>query len=113
VDSVHSIVAAANAWIRGVLPWAAALLDVMAISDVVKIVDAKTYPRPVHAGAALVKLRIDEPVQILSVRSSAFEAPSPQGRPPAVLPSTKIPTRRSTSQRSGSGANEHAGTRLQ
>jgi electron transfer flavoprotein alpha subunit len=72
------IVAAAGAWTRNVLPRAAALLDVMALSEVVKIVDEKTYVRPVHAGSALMTLRSEEPVQILTVRSSAFETPQPR-----------------------------------
>src|SRR5580700_6299007 len=60
------IVAAANAWTRGVLPRVAALLDVMALSEVVKIEDHTTYVRPVHAGSALMTLRLEDPVQVLT-----------------------------------------------
>jgi electron transfer flavoprotein alpha subunit len=72
------IIAAASAWTRGILPRAAAILDVMALSDVVEIKDDRTYVRPVHAGSALMTLHSQEPVQILTVRSSAFEPPGPR-----------------------------------
>lgn len=91
------IVAAANAWTRAVLPRLAALLDVMAVSEVVKIVDRNTYVRPVHAGSALMTLRLQGSVQVLTVRSSAFEAPSPGPGPSAPIESVVLS---STAQRS-------------
>ena len=71
------IIAAAGAWSRSVLSRAAAILDVMAISEVVKIEDENTYVRPVHGGSALMTLRSQEPVQVLTVRSSAYQSPRP------------------------------------
>ena len=41
--------------------------------------------RPVHAGAALMTLRSQESVQILTVRSSSFEAPKPREGTPAPV----------------------------
>ena len=93
------IIAAANAWTRGLMPRTAALLNVMPLSEVVKIIDAKTYLRPVHAGAALMTLRSDEPVQILTVRSSAFEAPKPHDGPAAPVADISI---EASNQRSAS-----------
>jgi electron transfer flavoprotein alpha subunit len=75
--SCTHIVAAANAWTRGVLPRAAALLDVMALTEVINIIDEKTCQRPVHAGAALMTLRSDQAVQVMTIRSSVFAAPKP------------------------------------
>lgn len=66
-----------GAWARGVMPRAAAVLDVMGLTEVVRVVDERTYMRPVHAGAALMTLRVDEPVHLITVRSSAFELPQP------------------------------------
>jgi electron transfer flavoprotein alpha subunit len=86
------IVAAANAWTRSVLPRVAALLDVMALTEVVRIVNASTYVRPVHAGAALMTLRLQDPVHVLTVRSSAFEAPQPGDGPPAAVESIVVPS---------------------
>jgi electron transfer flavoprotein alpha subunit len=93
------IVAAGNAWTRSVLPRVAALLDVMALSEVVTIEDRTTYVRPVHAGSALMTLRLEDPVQILTVRSSAFEAPHAHARAPAPVQAVVL---RSTNERSAS-----------
>jgi electron transfer flavoprotein alpha subunit len=79
------IVAAANSWTRGVLPRVAALLDVMAVTEVIKILDDKTCQRAVHAGAAIMTLRSDQPVQILTIRSSAFAAPKPRDSAAAAI----------------------------
>ena len=79
------VIAAANSWTRGVLARAAALLDVMALSEVIKIIDDKTYQRPVHAGAALMTLRSDQPVQLLTIRSSAFAVPKPRDGAPVAI----------------------------
>jgi electron transfer flavoprotein alpha subunit len=85
------IVAAANAWTRSVLPRVAALLDVMALSEVVRIVDEDTYVRPVHAGSALMTLRSQDSVHVLTVRSSAFEAPFPADGPAAAVEALAVP----------------------
>ena len=93
------VVAAANTWTRAVLPRVAALLDVMALSEVVKIEDDTTYVRPVHAGSALMTLRLQDPVQILTVRSSAFEAAQPCAQRPASVQAVFL---QSTNDRSAS-----------
>lgn len=79
------IVAAAGAWTRNVLPRAAALLDVMAVTEVVRILDERTCVRPVHTGSALMTLRVDEPVHVITVRSSAFGMPQPGDGPAASI----------------------------
>lgn len=71
------ILAAAGAHARAVLPRVAALMGVMAFSDVVRIVDAQRFVRPVHAGAALMTVQSRDAVRIFSVRPSAFAQPRP------------------------------------
>jgi electron transfer flavoprotein alpha subunit len=71
LQSSH-LVAAATHYARAVLPRAAALLDVMPLSEIVGIVDAATFVRPVHAGAGLMTLRSNDPCKVLTLRASAF-----------------------------------------
>jgi electron transfer flavoprotein alpha subunit len=85
------LVAAGNAWTRGVLPRVAALLDVMALSEVIRVIDEQTYVRPVHSGSALMTVRLQEPVHVLTVRSSAFQAPHPTNGPPAPMEVLALP----------------------
>lgn len=69
------LVAASTLLGRSALPRVAARLDAMAVSEVVAIVDARTYERPVHAGAAIARVRCDDPVQVITLRASAYQPP--------------------------------------
>ena len=59
---------------KNIMPRVAALLDVMQISDIVQVVDANTFQRPIYAGNALATVTTDEATKIVTVRSTAFEA---------------------------------------
>jgi len=61
------------------MPRVAALLDVMQISDIIKVDDANTFQRPIYAGNALSTVRSDEAIKIITVRSTAFEAAAEGG----------------------------------
>ena len=64
---------------KSAMPRVAALLDVAAMSDVIDIVDKKTFVRPIFAGAIEVTLQNDEPVKIATIRATAFVAPTMDG----------------------------------
>ncbi len=64
---------------KNIMPRVAALLDVMQISDIVQVVDANTFQRPIYAGNALATVTSDEAIKIVTVRSTAFEAAESDG----------------------------------
>lgn len=68
------IAAPATACFRNILPRAAALLDVMVITDVIAIRDAATFDRPVYAGNAVQTVVSDDPIRLLTIRTSVFHA---------------------------------------
>jgi electron transfer flavoprotein alpha subunit len=77
-----AIVAPATATGKNVLPRVAALLDVMVITDVTAVVDAGTFQRPVYAGNAVQTVASADPVKVLSIRTSTFEAAGSQAAAP-------------------------------
>ncbi len=60
----------------------------MVISDVSGIVDADTFERPIYAGNAVQTVRSKDPVKVLSIRTSTFEAAGEGGSAPVEAVST-------------------------
>ena len=68
------ICGAATAFNKNVLPRAAALLDVMVISDVTAVLDADTFERPIYAGNAVQTVKSTDTKKVFSVRTAGFSA---------------------------------------
>lgn len=68
------IAAASTAFAKSTLPRAAALLDVMVIPDVVEVIDADTFQRPIYAGNALQTIKSRDPIKVLTIRTVRFAA---------------------------------------
>ena len=79
-----AIVAPATTTGKNVLPRVAALLDVAQLSEVVAVVSADTFVRPIYAGNALATVQSKDPVRVLTVRGTAFEAAAAEGGSAAV-----------------------------
>lgn len=72
-DYSHVLAPASSAG-KNMLPRVAAQLDVAQISDIVGIEAADTFVRPIYAGNALATVRSTDPIKVITVRSTAFEA---------------------------------------
>ncbi len=75
----ETIVAPATTSGKNFMPRVAALLDVMQISDVIKVVAPDTFERPVYAGNAIQTVRSREAKKVITVRTAAFQATGPVG----------------------------------
>jgi electron transfer flavoprotein alpha subunit len=71
--------AAATSFGRNLMPRVAAALDVAQISDVVAVRSADTFVRPIYAGNALATVRSSDPIRVITVRTTAFEAAAAGG----------------------------------
>jgi len=76
------IVAASTAYSKNVLPRVAALLDVMQVSDIIKVVAADTFERPIYAGNAIQTVQATDPKIVITVRTAAFQAVGSSGAAP-------------------------------
>jgi len=76
------IVAPATSAAKNILPRAAALLDVMVISDVTGVVDADTFERPIYAGNAIQTVKSRDAKKVVSIRTATFEAAAENGSAP-------------------------------
>ena len=72
-----AIVAAATSVGKSVLPRAAALLDVMQVSEIVAVLAPDIFQRPIYAGNAVETAQTTDPIRVVTVRAAAFpEAPA-------------------------------------
>lgn len=66
------ILGPATSFGKNILPRAAALLDVQAISDVISIESPSIFSRTLYAGNVLAQVESSDPIKVLSLRPSAF-----------------------------------------
>jgi electron transfer flavoprotein alpha subunit len=66
------ILTSASTFGKNLLPRLAAVLDIAMISDVVKIISADTFERPIYAGNALATVQTKDAIKILTIRPTAF-----------------------------------------
>ena len=78
-EGFTAVLAGGTSFGKNLAPRIAALLDVAPISDVVSIAGVGRYVRPIYAGNVMVSVESDEPVQVLTVRTTAFAAASAGG----------------------------------
>merc|ERR1712178_213020 len=58
---------------KNIAPRLAGLLDTMIIPDVIEIVDKQTFKRPIYAGNAIATCKSKNKINIITIRSTAFE----------------------------------------
>ena len=77
-----AILAPSTASGKNMLPRIAALLDVMQISDIIKVVSPDTFERPIYAGNAIQTVQSADKKKVITVRTTAFQAAASTGSAP-------------------------------
>src|SRR5712664_782158 len=77
-----AFVAPATSRFKNVMPRVAALLDVMQVSEIIKVVAPDTFERPVYAGNAIQTVKSKDAKKILTIRTSTFAAAGEGGSAP-------------------------------
>lgn len=68
------ILAPATAYGKNIAPRVAAKLDVGQVSEITKVVSADTFERPIYAGNAIATVQSSDPVKVITVRATGFDA---------------------------------------
>jgi electron transfer flavoprotein alpha subunit len=74
-----AVVAPATTTGKNIMPRVAALLDVMQISDIVKVIAPDTFERLIYAGNAVQTVRSKDKIKVITVRTSTFQAAAGEG----------------------------------
>lgn len=67
------LLAPATTFGKNIMPRVAALLDVGQISEIIRVISADTFVRPIYAGNALATVQSLDPIKVITIRSTAFE----------------------------------------
>ncbi|OUS72254.1 electron transfer flavoprotein subunit alpha [Pseudoalteromonas sp. A601] len=77
-EAYSHIVASATTTGKNFMPRVAALLDVAQISEIIDIVDADTFKRPIYAGNAIATVKSLDSKKVITVRASSFDLQTEQ-----------------------------------
>jgi len=69
-----AFVAPATSRFKNVMPRVAALLDVMQVSEIIKVIAPDTFERPIYAGNAIQTVKSKDARKVITVRTSTFAA---------------------------------------
>jgi electron transfer flavoprotein alpha subunit len=78
------ILATATTTAKNIMPRAAALLDIQAISEISAVISADTFKRPIYAGNVIATVQSSDGIKLLTVRGTAFDAASAEGGSAAI-----------------------------
>ncbi|CAG9244002.1 Electron transfer flavoprotein subunit alpha [Paraburkholderia unamae] len=69
---------------KNVTPRIAAKLDVVQISDITAVDSPDTFERPIYAGNAIATVQSADPIKVITVRTTAFDAVAAEGGSAAI-----------------------------
>ncbi|MFE0752811.1 electron transfer flavoprotein subunit alpha/FixB family protein [Inquilinus sp. NPDC058860] len=78
------VLATATSAGKNLLPRVAALLDVQQISEITAVDAPDTFERPIYAGNAIATVQSADPIKVITVRGTAFEAAAAEGGSAAI-----------------------------
>ncbi len=82
MSDYDALLAPATTTGKNILPRAAALLDVMQISDIISVESTDTFQRPIYAGNAIQTVQSSDAKKVITVRTTAFAAADEGGSAP-------------------------------
>jgi electron transfer flavoprotein alpha subunit len=82
----QAVLAASTTHGKNVMPRLAALLDVAQLSDIVEVLGPDTFKRYIYAGNAIATVQSSDSLQVITVRTTAFDAAPSEGGSARIEP---------------------------
>ena len=89
-DYTH-VILGASTFGKDIAPRVAALCGVSQISEVIEVVDADTFKRPIYAGNAIATVKSSDALKVMTVRGTAFAAAETGGSAAIEAASVTVP----------------------
>ena len=78
------LLAPATGFGKNVAPRVAAMLDVAQVSEIIAVESPNTFVRPIYAGSAFATVQTKDPVIVITVRATGFDAAAGTGGSAAI-----------------------------
>jgi electron transfer flavoprotein alpha subunit len=91
------VLAPATANGKNVLPRVAAKLDVAQLSDITKVLSSDTFERPIYAGNAIATVQTNDPVKVITVRTTGFDPVAATGGSASIEKQAPVESKASSS----------------
>jgi len=75
-ENYSHIICSANTFGKNLMPRIAALLDTSQVSDIIKVISADTFLRPIYAGNAFATVKSTDTKKCITIRPTSFD-PAP------------------------------------
>jgi electron transfer flavoprotein alpha subunit len=82
MPAYNAVLAPSTASGKNIMPRVAALIDVMQVSDIVKVLGPNSFERPIYAGNAIQTVESSDAKKVITVRTTAFAAVAASGAAP-------------------------------
>ena len=81
------IICSANTFGKNLMPRIAAALDTSQISDIIKVISADTFLRPIYAGNAFATVKSNDQKKCITIRPTSFEQAESSGGSAEIITS--------------------------
>ena len=72
-ENYSHVVCSANTFGKNLMPRIAASLDTSQVSDIIKVISADTFLRPIYAGNAFATVKSKDPKKCITIRPTSFD----------------------------------------
>ena len=83
-ENYSHIVCSANTFGKNLMPRIAAQLDTSQVSDIIKVISADTFLRPIYAGNAFATIKSNDTKKCVTIRPTSFEPCESSGGSAAI-----------------------------